>query len=199
MLWQFVLESETLIKHRLWKNSPLWRGNGRNFHKSDDIRVAHHAPKKGNVAQSCQSAQSITHRGAPKRRSQIILWRERKAHAGSVVTDSLRVVGWGRLPSKWGCKCFVCHRCVCHRGRLCIRGFSAALVTLTTSKLLESNQTEAFLHVHFVPHASFHNPVHNKIPFLMSNLSVLPANDAQRWRRVSLYCSSMWLTLIQYT
>lgn len=35
-----------------------------------------------------------------ERRSQIILWRERKAHAGSVVTDSLRVVGCGRLLSK---------------------------------------------------------------------------------------------------
>lgn len=119
-LWRFILESEKLIKRRLWKNSPLWRGNGRNFHKSDDICVAHHARKKGNVAQSCQSAQSITHRRAPKRQSQIILWREWKAHAGSVVTDSLRVVGCGRLLSKWGCKCFVCRRCVCHRGRLAL-------------------------------------------------------------------------------
>lgn len=49
-----------------------------------------------------------------------------------------------------------------------IRGFSAALVTLTTSKLLESNQTEAFLCIHFMPQTRFHNPVHNKMPFLMS-------------------------------
>lgn len=35
-----------------------------------------------------------------ERQRKIILWRERKAHAGSVVTDSLRVVGCGRLLSK---------------------------------------------------------------------------------------------------